>query len=209
MSNKFSGFLSVDEQGRVILPPEVAARLHLQPGQRLPYSEEEGGLRLLPAEDALLRVNIEPTSICNFDCRTCMRNAWDEPLGRMSAAVFERVLAGLAAFSPLPLVFFGGYGEPLVHPRHLRDDRPGEGPGSAGGDDHQCLAAGRSQRAPAGGKRAGPAVGLDRWGLTRKLRRCAPGRSPAAGHRKPRAAAPGAGPKPASRTRAWASPSWR
>ncbi len=117
MSTKFSGFLSVDEQGRVILPPEVAARLHLQPGQRLPYSEEEGGLRLLPAEDALLRVNIEPTSICNFDCRTCMRNAWDEPPGRMSAAVFERVLAGLAAFSPLPLVFFGGYGEPLVHPQ--------------------------------------------------------------------------------------------
>ena len=32
---------------------------------------------------------------------------------------FTRVLDGLAAFDPLPLVFFGGFGEPLSHPAIL------------------------------------------------------------------------------------------
>lgn len=30
--------------------------------------------------------------------------------------VFKRIMDGLKDFSPVPSVFFGGYGEPLVHP---------------------------------------------------------------------------------------------
>jgi MoaA/NifB/PqqE/SkfB family radical SAM enzyme len=45
-----------------------------------------------------------------------MRNVWDETPGRMSAAVFQRILAGVRAFQPTPSVFFGGFGEPLTHP---------------------------------------------------------------------------------------------
>jgi MoaA/NifB/PqqE/SkfB family radical SAM enzyme len=45
-----------------------------------------------------------------------MRHSWNEQLGRMEMAVFERVIDGLKEFSPLPSVFFGGYGEPLSHP---------------------------------------------------------------------------------------------
>ena len=54
--------------------------------------------------------------MCNLDCRTCVRNNWEEVSGKMSADVFDRILKGLAAFSPPPLVFFGGFGEPLSHP---------------------------------------------------------------------------------------------
>ena len=34
----------------------------------------------------------------------------------MTLATFERIMDGIAAFSPKPAVFFGGYGEPLAHP---------------------------------------------------------------------------------------------
>jgi wyosine [tRNA(Phe)-imidazoG37] synthetase (radical SAM superfamily) len=35
----------------------------------------------------------------------------------MAEATFDRIIAGLPEFSPPPLVFFGGIGEPLMHPR--------------------------------------------------------------------------------------------
>jgi hypothetical protein len=35
---------------------------------------------------------------------TCIRNAWEEPLGDMSENTFSRVLAGLADFDPPPEV---------------------------------------------------------------------------------------------------------
>jgi MoaA/NifB/PqqE/SkfB family radical SAM enzyme len=37
----------------------------------------------------------------------------------MSDQVFERIFEGIKAISPLPTVFFGGYGEPLIHPKLL------------------------------------------------------------------------------------------
>lgn len=45
-----------------------------------------------------------------------MRNVWDEPSGRMSIETFEKILSGLDYFTSRPLIFFGGYGEPLAHP---------------------------------------------------------------------------------------------
>jgi MoaA/NifB/PqqE/SkfB family radical SAM enzyme len=59
---------------------------------------------------------VEPTSRCNLSCRTCIRNAWEEPQGDMSAATWEKVLAGLRDLPSPGEVFFGGFGEPLAHP---------------------------------------------------------------------------------------------
>lgn len=64
----------------------------------------------------LAKLILEPTSRCNLLCRTCMRNAWQEPSGEMSRATFERVIEGLRALAPPPEVLFGGIGEPLFHP---------------------------------------------------------------------------------------------
>jgi MoaA/NifB/PqqE/SkfB family radical SAM enzyme len=64
----------------------------------------------------LAKLYIEPTAHCNLDCRTCIRNNWDEPMGNMSKAVLDRIIVGLKDFSPPPSVFFGGFGEPLFHP---------------------------------------------------------------------------------------------
>ena len=120
MSPRQSSFLNADEQGRLVIPPELAARLHLQPGQPVTLTQDAAGLHISPSIHHLGRVYLEPTSTCNFDCATCMRNAWDEAPGSMSEEIFERVLDGLRAFSPVPLVFFGGFGEPLAHPRILQ-----------------------------------------------------------------------------------------
>ncbi len=63
------------------------------------------------------KIYIEPTSLCNLACRTCMRNAWDELGGRMDAETFAQVMAGVSACPVPPTVFFGGFGEPLFHPK--------------------------------------------------------------------------------------------
>jgi MoaA/NifB/PqqE/SkfB family radical SAM enzyme len=65
----------------------------------------------------LAKLYIEPTNQCNLDCRTCIRNVWDEPLGKMPDVVFERIILGLRDWAPPPTVFFGGWGEPLFHPK--------------------------------------------------------------------------------------------
>jgi len=106
----------VDAEGRLVMPPELAARLGLQPGARVVVEQDGRGLRLRRPVTQLAKLYIEPTNRCNLACRTCLRNTWDEPLGRMSEATFARIMDGLAAFSPPPLVFFGGLGEPLTHP---------------------------------------------------------------------------------------------
>lgn len=62
------------------------------------------------------RVYIEPTNRCNLDCPMCMRRTWDEPPGEMSRATFRRLLDEIGAFVPRPILFFGGIGEPLLHP---------------------------------------------------------------------------------------------
>jgi MoaA/NifB/PqqE/SkfB family radical SAM enzyme len=67
--------------------------------------------------DRLAKLYIEPTNRCNLDCRTCMRQGWEEGLGFMDFALFEKIVAGLRSFPEAPGIFFGGYGEPLSHPR--------------------------------------------------------------------------------------------
>lgn len=117
MSSKAVMRAEVDEQGRLILPPEAAAHYGLKPGAQVRLSEEAGSLRVRRPATHLAKLYVEPTSQCNLACRTCIRNVWDEPLGQMADATFARVVAGLREFSPPPAIFFGGFGEPLAHPR--------------------------------------------------------------------------------------------
>jgi len=106
----------VDEEGRVIFPPEVAARYGFTPGAQICVDDGANNLRLRQPVKHLAKVYVEATSRCNLDCRTCIRHGWDEPLGQMDAATFGRAIDGLRAFSHPPTVFFGGFGEPLAHP---------------------------------------------------------------------------------------------
>ena len=106
----------VDEQGRLVLPPEIAKEYGIQPGARLRVERGKHDVRLHRPALQLSKIYIEPTNICNLLCRTCMRNVWDEAPGRMDAATFEAIHSGIAALPEKPMVFFGGLGEPLSHP---------------------------------------------------------------------------------------------
>lgn len=80
-----------------------------------------GGSTADPA-GLLRKVYVEPTTACNLACRTCVRQAWDEPQGFMEWPTYEAVVDGLAALSP------GGSVETGREPT-------GPGPVARGGDD--------------------------------------------------------------------------
>jgi len=109
--------IDIDSQGRGVLPPEVVSRYGLKRGTKIYLENGGNGLSLGICRDPLAKVYIEPTNRCNLECRTCMRNIWDEPLGQMDSSTFSRILEGLGNISPPPKIFFGGIGEPLAHPR--------------------------------------------------------------------------------------------
>jgi MoaA/NifB/PqqE/SkfB family radical SAM enzyme len=115
MNSKPTFWGEVDEQGRLAFPPEMAAQFGLQPGAK--FRLENGGNRLQMHRPVtqLTKVYIEPTDQCNIACRTCIRNGWDESLGRMTEETFDSILEGVRQMSPIPTVFFGGLGEPLFH----------------------------------------------------------------------------------------------
>ena len=109
----------VDEQGRLILPPEVARQYGLNPGSKVRLDEGTNFVRMHRPVTHLNKVYIEPTVACNLDCITCFRNAWDQPIGRMTEETFESILSGLKQMDPIPSVYFGGIGEPLFHQKTI------------------------------------------------------------------------------------------
>jgi MoaA/NifB/PqqE/SkfB family radical SAM enzyme len=106
----------VDERGHLALPPELVARLGLVDGALVRVEERGNAVALGHSSTSLARVYLEPTTLCNLRCRTCIRNVWDEPPGTMSTETFNRVMDGVRGISPRPTVFMGGFGEPFAHP---------------------------------------------------------------------------------------------
>ncbi len=99
-----------------MLPPEFSDSFGLNPGSKVLVETQSNGLFVHRPTSQLARVYIEPTNQCNLNCRTCIRNVWDEPSGWMSNLTFDRILSGIGKINPVPSIFFGGYGEPLHHP---------------------------------------------------------------------------------------------
>jgi MoaA/NifB/PqqE/SkfB family radical SAM enzyme len=88
----------------------------LKAGDRLPLTPGINDFSLRQPVGRLAKIYIEPTNRCNLNCRTCIRNIWDEPLGQMTGRTFKKVVRGIKAVTPRPQVIFGGLGEPLSHP---------------------------------------------------------------------------------------------
>jgi len=114
-----TAWAEVDESGRLVLPPDVIEKLGLKPGVKVRLDEGENFVRMHRPVTHLTKVYIEPTVECNLDCITCFRNAWDQPMGRMSEETFEQIFMGLKTLDPIPDVYFGGIGEPLFHPKTI------------------------------------------------------------------------------------------
>lgn len=119
MENDSNLWAEIDEQGRMILPASAVGAFGLKPGTRLRLENSGSHLRLHRPVTQLTKIYVEPTNLCNLVCSTCIRNAWDEPLGRMTQETFDHILEGIQQFNPRPTVFFGGLGEPLFHPKTI------------------------------------------------------------------------------------------
>lgn len=115
MDIKKTSWAEVDEQGRLVVEPELAERYGLRPGARLRIDADRDTMRLHRPVTHLAKLYIEPTNFCNIDCLTCMRNNWEVEIGRMAAGTFDRIVEGLVEVTPPPTVLFGGIGEPLSH----------------------------------------------------------------------------------------------
>lgn len=108
---------TVDEQGRLVLPAELAAQYGLEPGAAVRLEESGNHVRLHRPIGHLAKLYIEPTDLCNLDCSMCIRHSWEENSGRMGEDTFAAILASLEKMPHKPTVFFGGLGEPLFHPK--------------------------------------------------------------------------------------------
>jgi len=98
-------YAEVDDRGKITLPSAMLARYGIKQGVKLLLTEKPHGIRIRQPATTLDKVYIEVTNACNFSCRTCMRNIWDEPLGQMSDTTFEKTVEALRAFPSPPAVF--------------------------------------------------------------------------------------------------------
>ncbi len=108
--------IQLDEKGHLILPDEIMKRLGFLQDSLIRLEEDKNSITIHRSSSSLARVYVEPTNRCNLDCSTCMRNVWEEPLGNMTHATFERIIQSVRELAPTPMIFFGGFGEPLAHP---------------------------------------------------------------------------------------------
>lgn len=105
----------VDAEGRLVLPQEMVEQFGVVPGARLRLDPAPNGMRLHRPVTRLNKLYIEVTDMCNIECRTCIRNSWDERMGRMQPETFDRVIEGIEAFGSKPAIMFAGFGEPTFH----------------------------------------------------------------------------------------------
>ncbi len=77
-----------------------------------------GSVRLNETPDARY-IYLEITNRCNLNCRMCFKQAWKEREGDMGMPLFLKILDEAREFRDLRMIYFGGIGEPLAHPRFL------------------------------------------------------------------------------------------
>lgn len=112
-------YAQVNERGEIILPREFANALGILPGDKLRVEQAENATVIHSSVSTLRRIYIEATNKCNLTCVICMRNVWNAQFGSMSAETFTQILNDAKNAPQQPELFFGGYGEPLSHPRIL------------------------------------------------------------------------------------------
>jgi tungsten cofactor oxidoreducase radical SAM maturase len=109
----------VESDGSFGWPAETRRGNDLPPGTECWLDRRDGALILLPRLPDLRKLYVEPTTACNLECRTCIRNVWEDPQAHMEMGLFEQLVAQTEAFPELKRVVFSGLGEPLVHPQIL------------------------------------------------------------------------------------------
>ena len=103
----------------LVLPADFLQRRQFPENLDFWLDEREGDLILHPRLPNIQKLYIEATTGCNLQCRTCIRNVWEDPHALMTAETFQRIISSLDALPQLERVVFTSFGEPLTHPRLL------------------------------------------------------------------------------------------
>jgi MoaA/NifB/PqqE/SkfB family radical SAM enzyme len=112
--------VTIQKNGQLCLPEEYIRRYKLSKGAELYLEPTEEGFFVSRPKPDVKAVYIEPTSRCNLNCITCVRNAWEENTGDMEMETFNLIKEQLRDFTGLHAVTFGGFGEPLLNPDILQ-----------------------------------------------------------------------------------------
>ncbi|MBN1664678.1 MAG: radical SAM protein [Deltaproteobacteria bacterium] len=112
--------IPITPNGDLRLPEALKERWAITGDNELLLKETREGLMIWPAAPPLAKVYIEPTTACNYHCRTCVRNAWEEKTGFMAFETFKKLMADLENVKTLKEIAFWGIGEPLLHPDIIR-----------------------------------------------------------------------------------------
>jgi tungsten cofactor oxidoreducase radical SAM maturase len=108
---------AVGEKIRISKDGCLKLPLSLDHEQEVLFVSTESGYRLIPLLPDIKRIYIEVTTKCNFACITCIRSSWQDSLLHMEWEIFEKILENLKELPQLASVHFGGFGEPMMHPR--------------------------------------------------------------------------------------------
>ena len=82
--------------------------------------QRNGAIVLLPRAADIRKLYVEPTTRCNLNCITCVRNVWSDTPAHMSEPIFDLLMEQARELPRLRQIYFGGTGEPLSHP-HILD----------------------------------------------------------------------------------------
>lgn len=102
-------------QEQLFLTDELAKLLGAEDTTTFRVVKRQNKIEIYPNIHSLAKVYIEPTTLCNLNCRTCIRETWHEPMGSMKREVFDGLTEQLKEFKNLQSVMFGGFGEPTFH----------------------------------------------------------------------------------------------
>ncbi len=73
----------------------------------------------IPCKPDMHYLYLEITSRCNLRCEMCFKQYWHDREGDMDYSLFLKILDDASEFPDLRMIYFGGIGEPTVHPRFM------------------------------------------------------------------------------------------
>lgn len=105
-----------DDKGNINISDMVLKNYSIDKHKEYIIYEEGGKIIMIPSIHSISRIYIEPTSLCNLNCITCIRNNWEEKPGGMDMNTFNKFLQDLDGIPSVSSIMFGGFGEPMFHP---------------------------------------------------------------------------------------------